>query len=57
MPRDLKRGNAVRQNQSKMVLTLAEAAEAQKAHGAAVGELLDPTKPKDNVVGVGVGVK
>ncbi len=57
MPRDLKRGNAVRQNQSKMVLTLAAAAEAQKAHGAAVGELLDPTKPKDNVVGVGVGVK
>lgn len=45
-------------DQSKMMLSAAGMmAEAQKAHGAAVEDLMNPARPRANVVGVGVGVK
>ena len=44
-------------NESKTVLTAKELPSIQKVHEAAVGELLDPMKPRANVVGIGAGVK
>jgi len=43
--------------ESKMMLAETDAAEAQKAHSAAVEEFLNPAKQSKNVVGMGVGVK
>lgn len=43
--------------ENKMMLTAADMASAQKAHSAAAPEFLDPSKPRGNVVGMGVGVK
>jgi len=40
-----------------MILSAKDAATAQKACAAAVDKLLDPEKPKANLVGVGFGVK
>ena len=40
-----------------MVLSAEVAQEAQKTHSAAVDQLLDPEKPRSNLVGVGYGVK
>lgn len=47
---------AMKQDEDKMILTATAMAEAQKAHSAAVEEIL-PEKPPTNVVGLGVGVK
>ena len=44
-------------NQSKMMLKEADAASMGKALSAAVGEYLDPQKPRSNVVGLGLGIK
>ncbi len=44
-------------NESKMILTATDAASLQKVHARAVGEFLDPEKPRAHVVGVGTGVK
>jgi hypothetical protein len=43
--------------QSKLMLTAADMASAQKAHSAAAPEFLNPSTPRSNVVGMGVGVK
>lgn len=43
--------------ESKMMLAAADMASVQKAHSAAAQEFLDPSKPRANVVGMGVGVK
>ncbi len=43
--------------ETKMELTAAAMAEAQKAYTAAVGEFLEPSHQGANVVGMGVGVK
>ncbi len=44
---------------SKMVLSGGDAAPAkvQKMHAAAVNQLMDPEKPRENIVGIGHGVK
>jgi hypothetical protein len=47
----------MKQDESKMILTAAAMAEAQKAHGPAVEELLPVEGRRPHVVGVGVGVK
>jgi len=52
-----KGGKTMKKDESKMILTAAEAASVQKVHRAAVGEFLDPAKPRSNVVGMGIGVK
>ncbi len=44
-------------SENKMMLKEADVAAVQKAHSAAVGEYLNPEKPRANVVGLGVGVK
>lgn len=44
-------------DESKMVLTATDMANAQQAHAAAVGEFLAPAVPRANVVGLGVGAK
>ena len=44
-------------DERKMMLSAPALAEVQRAHGAAVAELLDPQRPHANVVGVGAGVK
>lgn len=46
----------MKQNEDKMILTAAAMSDAQKAHSAAVEEIL-PEQPRANVVGLGVGVK
>jgi hypothetical protein len=43
--------------EDKVELKATAAAEAQKAHTAAVEEFLDPANQPENVVGMGVGVK
>lgn len=45
------------QNETKMMLKAADAESFLKAHPAAVSELLDPARPRANVVGVATGVK
>jgi len=40
-----------------MALAAKDLPSIQKVHEAAVGELLDPMKPRANVVGIGAGVK
>jgi len=48
----------MKQNEEKMMMAEAAMVEAQKAHGAAVEEFLDPKRRSGgNVVGMGVGVK
>ena len=47
---------AMKQDENKMILTAAAMSDAQKAHSAAVEEIL-PEQPRANVVGLGVGVK
>ena len=47
----------MKQDEKKMMLAETAIAEAQKAYSAAVGELLDPDKPRSNIVGLGIGVK
>lgn len=42
---------------NKMMLSAKDTLSVQKVHGVAVADLLDPTRPRPNVVGVGVGVK
>lgn len=49
--------NIMKQNDNKMLLTTMDAESVQKVHSAAVGEFLDPQKPRANVMGIGVGVK
>jgi hypothetical protein len=44
-------------DETKMMLAAAEAESVRKVHATAVGELLDPLKPRANVRGIGVGVK
>lgn len=44
-------------NESKTLLSVADAAKAQKVQTEAIQELLDPNKPKENLVGVGLGIK
>lgn len=44
-------------DQSKMMLSEMAIGEAQKAHGAAVEEFMNPEHPRANLVGMGVGVK
>jgi hypothetical protein len=44
-------------SENKMMLKEADVAAVQKVHSAAVGEYLNPDKPMNNVVGLGVGVK
>lgn len=44
-------------DETKMMLAETAIAEAQKAHSAIVREFLDPAKQRENVVGMGVGVK
>jgi hypothetical protein len=45
------------QDDSKAMLAQSAQAEAVKAHRGAADEFLDPGKPRENVVGMGVGVK
>jgi hypothetical protein len=45
------------ENESKMTLKGADAESVSKVQPAAVGELLDPERPRANVVGVATGVK
>ena len=47
----------MKSNESKMTLKEADAASVAKILSAAVGEYLDPQKPRANVVGMGLGVK
>jgi hypothetical protein len=54
---DEERADPMRINENKMVLTAAAMADVGKVHGIAVGEFLDPARPRLNVVGMGVGVK
>ena len=42
---------------ARMMLNPADVLTIQKAHATAVEELLDPSKPRRNVIGVGSGVK
>jgi hypothetical protein len=44
-------------DETKMMLAAPEAESVRKVHATAVGELLDPLKPRANVRGIGVGVK
>lgn len=44
-------------DEKKMMLSPQDAASAQKAQAAAAEKLLDPDKPRENLVGVGYGVK
>src|SRR5918999_3960331 len=44
-------------DEKKMMLSAQDAASAQKAQAAAAEKLLDPDKPRENLVGVGYGVK
>ena len=44
-------------DRDKMMLSETAMAEAQKAHSAAVEEIMNPANPKPNLVGMGVGVK
>ena len=45
------------QDERKMTLAATAVAEVQNVYSTAVEELLDPTRPPSNVVGVAVGVK
>jgi len=42
---------------AKMALSAENAAKAQQAHAAAVDKFLDPDKPRENLVGMGYGIK
>ena len=44
-------------DEAKATLKAADVERVQKAHAAAVEELLNPLKPRANVVGIGTGVK
>lgn len=44
-------------DEKKLALVGADAERLYKVHAAAVGELLDPHRPRPNVRGIGVGVK
>ena len=47
----------MRLDERKMTVPHTALAEVHKAHSGAVGELLDPQRPRANVVGIGAGVK
>lgn len=44
-------------DEKKTVLSVAEAAKSQQIQAAAVDSFLDPDKPKENLVGVALGIK
>ncbi len=44
-------------DESKTLLSVADATKAQQVQAAAVDALLDPDKPRENLVGVGLGIK
>jgi hypothetical protein len=56
-PRQAVEGGVMKIDESKMKLATADIEMVQKAQIGAVGDFLDPAKPRANVRGIGVGVK